>query len=56
MQPENLKDRNYSPENIDELCELVRYIHPKANIEWLRRVYEYSEKAHAGQIRRSGEP
>lgn len=56
MQPENLKDRTYSPENIDELCELVRDIHPKANLEWLRQVYEFSEKAHEGQIRRSGEP
>lgn len=56
MQPENLKDRTYSPETIDELCELVRSIHPKANIDWLKKVYEYSEKAHEGQIRRSGEP
>lgn len=41
---------------IDELIEKVVAYHPKADIQLLRRAYEFSEKAHSGQIRRSGEP
>ena len=53
---EKLKDPNYSPETIEELCEVVLFYHPHAHTEKLKEVYEYSDKAHSGQIRRSGEP
>ena len=53
---EKLKDPNYSPDTIEELCDIVLFYNPEADIEKLKRVYEYSDKAHSGQIRRSGEP
>jgi GTP pyrophosphokinase len=44
------------PKNIDELCEFILSYYPKADTDLIRRAYEFSEKAHSGQIRRSGEP
>ena len=41
---------------IDELVDNVLEFHPKADVDLLRRAYTFSEKAHEGQIRRSGEP
>lgn len=52
---EKLKDRSYSPETLEELCEIVLAYNPKADIERLIKIYEFSEQAHKGQIRRSGE-
>jgi GTP diphosphokinase / guanosine-3',5'-bis(diphosphate) 3'-diphosphatase len=43
-------------ESLEDLLALVRQNIPTADIEIVRRAYEFSEKAHAGQIRRSGEP
>lgn len=45
-----------NPQSIDELIELVRTYYPTADFELLRKAYDFSEKAHTGQIRRSGEP
>lgn len=53
---EKLFDKTYSPETIDELCQIVLHYNPKASCERLKEIYAYSEAAHEGQIRRSGEP
>lgn len=42
-------------ETIDDLVDIVRKYQPNANLELLRKAYDFSEKAHVGQIRRSGE-
>ncbi len=44
------------PQTIDELLELIRSYSPNADLSFIKRAYEYSEKAHSGQIRRSGDP
>ena len=42
--------------NLDELIgTLVKY-HPEANVELVEKAYHFAEKAHAGQMRKSGEP
>ena len=41
---------------IEELIEKVRRYNPDAQVELIRRAYEFSAKAHEGQLRRSGEP
>ena len=42
--------------NLDELiATLVKY-HPEANVELVEKAYRFAEKAHAGQLRKSGEP
>lgn len=43
-------------ESVEDLLALVRSYQPNLDLEILRKAYEFSEKAHAGQIRRSGEP
>lgn len=45
-----------TPETLDELLKVISSYYPSADIEFIRKAYEFSEKAHAGQIRRSGEP
>lgn len=42
--------------NVAELCEKVKSYHPAAPIHIIEKAYFFSEKAHEGQIRRSGEP
>lgn len=44
------------PQSLDDLLAIVKTYNPKADLDLIRRAYEFSEKAHAGQIRRSGEP
>jgi guanosine-3',5'-bis(diphosphate) 3'-pyrophosphohydrolase len=43
-------------ESIDDLLNLIKEYFPGADLDYMRRAYEFSEKAHEGQIRRSGEP
>ncbi len=45
-----------SPRNIEELCSRIQLYYPAADLDLIRRAYQFSEKAHSGQIRRSGEP
>lgn len=45
-----------SPETVEELIEKIKTYNPSADPEPIRKAYEFSEKAHAGQMRRSGEP
>jgi GTP pyrophosphokinase len=40
----------------DDLARKVRGFNPDADIELLRRAYEFSASGHQGQVRRSGEP
>lgn len=51
-----LKPREIGPQNLDELLEMIRQYSPSANFDFIRKAYEFSEKAHSGQIRRSGDP
>ncbi len=44
-----------SPKTIDDLCARILTYFPNADCEFIRKAYLYSEKAHEGQIRRSGE-
>ncbi len=45
-----------SPKTCDELCERVRDYFPNGDLALIQKAYDFSEKAHAGQFRRSGEP
>tara|TARA_B100000749_G_scaffold280898_1_gene280887 strand:- start:84578 stop:86794 length:2217 start_codon:yes stop_codon:yes gene_type:complete len=45
-----------TPQTIDELVESLEGHYSKDDLETLRKCYEFSEKAHDGQVRRSGEP
>lgn len=45
-----------SPKSLEELLEFIRAEDPSADLSFIDRAYQVSEKAHAGQIRRSGEP
>lgn len=42
-------------QNIEDLLERILEYYPNADTSIIRKAYEMSEKAHAGQIRRSGE-
>ncbi len=46
---------NDSVKTIDDLCERIKLYFPNADCEFIKKAYTYSEKAHTGQIRRSGE-
>ncbi|MCB0371181.1 MAG: bifunctional (p)ppGpp synthetase/guanosine-3',5'-bis(diphosphate) 3'-pyrophosphohydrolase, partial [Bdellovibrionales bacterium] len=41
---------------VEDLCQKVLQYHPTADVSILTKAYKFSEKAHAGQFRRSGEP
>ncbi|MBX7231901.1 MAG: bifunctional (p)ppGpp synthetase/guanosine-3',5'-bis(diphosphate) 3'-pyrophosphohydrolase [Bdellovibrionales bacterium] len=43
-------------ETVDDLILLAQNYLPAPSLNIVRKAYEFSEKAHAGQIRRSGEP
>lgn len=45
-----------SPRTLEDLCEKILKYFPQADLTIIRKAYEFSEKAHEGQIRRSGEP
>lgn len=44
------------PETVDELIQSIRAYNPEIDDAPIREAYSFSEKAHKGQIRRSGEP
>lgn len=41
---------------IEELCEKIKAYHPDAPLQFIVKAYQFAEKAHEGQLRRSGEP
>lgn len=45
-----------SPESIEDLIETVKAYDPHADLAAIEKAYKFSEKAHEGQFRRSGEP
>ena len=42
--------------SVDELVERIRKYHPEDDMELVRRAYAFAEKAHAHQLRKSGDP
>ncbi|MBX3018049.1 MAG: bifunctional (p)ppGpp synthetase/guanosine-3',5'-bis(diphosphate) 3'-pyrophosphohydrolase [Bdellovibrionaceae bacterium] len=50
---EKLPDKHIR--SLEELCDKILAYHPQADLNVVRKAYDFSEKAHAGQIRRSGE-
>ena len=44
-----------SLQGVDELYKKVSEYYPNANLDRLKAAYEFSKKAHSGQVRRSGE-
>ncbi len=46
----------FGPQTLEELLEALRAYNPKGDLGLIERAYLYSEKAHSGQIRRSGDP
>lgn len=42
--------------SVDDLVDRILIYHPTADIDLIKKAYVFSEKAHEGQIRRSGEP
>ncbi len=54
-----LEDSGLTHKPVKTLEDLLKKIHsyyPNGDLKIIERVYEFSEKAHEGQIRRSGEP
>lgn len=52
----NKDDTNNRPlRTIQDLCQKIRTYFPQADLKVIESAYELSEKAHAGQFRRSGE-
>lgn len=41
---------------LEDLCEKIRAYDPQADLSVIEKAYYFSEKAHEGQFRRSGEP
>src|SRR5258708_40101824 len=41
---------------VDDLIHRVRAYHPTADVELIKKAYDYSFAAHQGQFRKSGEP
>ena len=41
---------------LDQILTTIQGYHPKADIELIRRAYDYATKCHEGQTRRSGDP
>lgn len=50
------KSISTGPQSLDDLLKIIKNYNQNADLDLIRRAYEFSEKAHAGQIRRSGEP
>ncbi len=44
------------PQTLEDLCDLIRSNDPNVDLTLIKKAYEVSERAHSGQLRRSGEP
>ena len=42
--------------SVDELIGRIQKYHPEDDMELVRRAYDYAERAHAHQVRKSGDP
>ncbi len=47
---------NVAIKNVDELVQKIKSYHPNLPENFIERVFAFAEKAHEGQMRRSGEP
>ncbi len=47
---------NKTLKSVDELIEKITSYYPQAPVNIIRKAYEFAEKHHEGQMRRSGEP
>jgi GTP diphosphokinase / guanosine-3',5'-bis(diphosphate) 3'-diphosphatase len=47
---------NVAIKNVDELVQKIKSYHPNVPENFIERVFTFAEKAHEGQMRRSGEP
>ena len=52
----DLKPKQVEPQTLEDLLEIIGTHSPGADLELIRKAYAFSEKAHVGQIRRSGDP
>ncbi len=52
-QDEAITDK--SPKTLEDLLERIRGYFPNADLSLIEKAYHFSEKAHSGQVRRSGE-
>ena len=50
----NSADRGYM--SIEDLIHRIRKYHPEDDMDLVRRAYQFAEKAHENQIRKSGDP
>jgi GTP pyrophosphokinase len=48
--------RPSSPAAVEPILRALRAAHPKAEVGLVKEAYEFAEAAHAGQLRRSGDP
>src|ERR1700733_12265647 len=53
---QDLKALETGPQSLDELLDLIRVYYANADLSLIQKAYDFSEKAHTGQIRRSGDP
>jgi len=54
--PSNELEFQKTVKTLDELLARIKSYYPQADLKFIEKAYEFSEKAHEGQIRRSGEP
>jgi guanosine-3',5'-bis(diphosphate) 3'-pyrophosphohydrolase len=52
----SLRDSKQAPRTLDELNARIKEYYPNADFKIIEKAFEYSERAHSGQVRRSGEP
>jgi guanosine-3',5'-bis(diphosphate) 3'-pyrophosphohydrolase len=48
--------RPASPAAVEPILRALRTAHPKAEVGLVKRAYEFADRAHEGQVRRSGDP
>ena len=48
--------RSARRDDVEQLLRTVRTHHPKGDLSIIERAYAAADQAHAGQVRRSGEP
>lgn len=53
---DDLKPTEVGPQSLDDLLDIIRGYFPNADLNLIRKAFDVSEKAHQGQIRRSGDP
>ncbi len=56
LSPTELSSSQRPVKTLEDLFERIRAYYPQADLSIIQKAYEFSENAHEGQIRRSGEP